>query len=346
MVEPKITVLMPVYNGERFLREAISSILLQTFQDFELLIIDDGSTDRSVEIIYSFDDPRIRLYFNEKNLGISETLNKGIMLASAELIARMDADDISDPFRLEKQYNYMLEHPECALLSTWARAISEDGRFVRIEPYRGEYYYYNLTFECWIYHPTVMFRKAPVVEVGMYIMPFSEDYDLFWRLSTRFEIGNIAQPLVNYRLSPTSLNAVLRKQEYEEANEQNVLRNIRFYMGERFEISKESLECLRHHFEPIIKKNNIDEVLATLDVLDAITERILERENPNRSTQSIREAHYYKRRFILTQLAHHMPVMKKLLLVLRTREWLVGYMLCRSFIREQLKKVKSFFLSF
>jgi len=107
MAKPLVTVLMPVYNAERFLSEAMDSILNQTLINFEFLIIDDGSHDSSLKIIRSYDDPRIRLVQNEKNLGISATLNKGINLASADLIARMDADDISYPERLQKQYDYL-----------------------------------------------------------------------------------------------------------------------------------------------------------------------------------------------------------------------------------------------
>src|SRR5688572_1207623 len=97
MVTPRITVLMPVYNAAHFLQEAMDSILSQTFTDFEFLIIDDGSTDNSLSIIQGYHDHRIKLIRNAKNLGISETLNKGIELSTCELIARMDADDISMP---------------------------------------------------------------------------------------------------------------------------------------------------------------------------------------------------------------------------------------------------------
>ena len=100
---PQIIVLMPVYNGGRYLRESIASILAQSFKDFELLIIDDGSTDDSVSIVKSFSDPRIRLVLNEHNIGVARTLNKGLELARGEFIARMDADDISLPHRFEKR---------------------------------------------------------------------------------------------------------------------------------------------------------------------------------------------------------------------------------------------------
>jgi glycosyltransferase involved in cell wall biosynthesis len=341
-----MTVLMPVYNASRFLREALDSVLSQTFQDFEFLIMDDGSTDDSIEIIQGYNDSRIRLLRNEKNLGISETLNKGIQLSSCELIARMDADDVCNPFRLQKQYNYMTSHPDCALLSSWTRVMTEDNKFVRLERYRSRYYYYNLTFECWMYHPSVVFRRAPVLDVGAYSMRYSEDYDLFWKLSVKYEIGNIAEPLVNYRLASTSLHNVLRKAEYDTANEQNVLRNIRYYMGDDYEISRPCLECLRHNFEPIVRSQSIADALQSLRILDEITEKIIAKENVNRDERAIREAHFYKREFIITQLARALPGLSKLHLIRQTGAWLIAWSLGLSFMRNQVRRIKSFFLSF
>lgn len=343
--EKKITVLMPVYNGAAYLREAIDSILNQTFPYFEFLIIDDGSSDHTVEIVRSYDDQRIVLVRNEYNMGISATLNKGIELASCDIIARMDADDICNPQRLARQYFYLMNHRHCAMVSSWARVITHDKRFVRLEKYHSEYYYYNLTFECWMYHPTIMFRRDPVKQVGMYSMPFSEDYDLFWKLSVRFEIGNIEEPLVDYRLSPTSLNTVLKKQEYDIANEQNVLRNIRYYMGSNFTLSRNCLECLRHNFEPIGKSGNIDDAVASLEYLDLITERIMAVENPNRDVQSIREAHYYKRQFMIRELAKALPKFAALFFLSRLRAWSILATMSANFVKWQLKKVKSFILS-
>ena len=343
MVGPRITVLMPVFNAERHLREAINSILDQSFKPFELLIIDDGSTDRSAEIIASYRDPRIRFVRNRKNMGITPTLNKGIALASCELIARMDADDISHPQRLQKQFGYMKRNPGCALLSTWARVIDENGKFVRLERYRSNFYYYNLTFECWIYHPTIMFRKSAVEQVGMYSMPYSEDYDLFWKMSTRFQIGNLTEPLVDYRLSATSLNTVLKKTEYEAANEQNVLRNIRYYMGDDFQTSHAILECLRHNFRPVLAQYNLQTVLESLAIMDAITEKILHKDNVNRDVKSIHRARYFKRKFILNELGKALPLMQGIELLICTRAWKPLITILKDFFKWHLKqKIKTF----
>ena len=334
---------MPVYNGERHLREAIDSILIQSFKPFELLIIDDGSTDRSASIVASYRDPRIRFIRNERNLGITATLNKGIALASCELIARMDADDISHPQRIQKQFGYMKRNPRCALLSTWARVVSEDKQFIRIERYRSNFYYYNLTFECCIYHPTVMFRKTAVEQIGMYRLPYSEDYDLFWRMSTTFLIGNLPEALLDYRISSTSLNTVLKKDEYERANEQNVLRNIRYYLGEDFQISHASLECLRHNFRPLIAQYDFPVLMDALSVIDAVTARILLKENVNRDVRSIKQARYYKRRFILTEVSKALPLLQGIQLLMRTRAWVPLLALIKNFVKWELRqKVKLF----
>jgi glycosyltransferase involved in cell wall biosynthesis len=339
---PSVTVLMPVYNAKLFLQEAMDSILQQTFSDFEFLIIDDGSTDGSIDIIRSYTDPRIRFIKNETNLGISFTLNKGIELANAELIARMDADDISYQDRLQKQYDYMIAHPECGILSTWARVISQDKKFIRLERYRSNFYYYNLTFECWIYHPTIIFTKTAVKAAGMYSIPYSEDYDLFWQIARRYKIANLAEPLVDYRLSPTSLNTVLRKHEYDIANEQNVLRNIRYYMGDDFTISKENLEVLRHNFGPIIKKGRVSEIKKCLQLLDRINEKISNTPNPNNDRNSMEQAIYFKREFIVKQCSKDLPLVKGIYLLLITGSFKIFKSIFMENLKWRFKNLKTF----
>lgn len=339
MVVPRVTVLMPVYNAEHYLREAINSILAQSFKPFEFLIIDDGSTDRSAEIIRAYTDPRIRFVRNVQNMGITATLNKGISLASCDLIARMDADDISHPHRLQKQFGYMKRNPRCAMLSTWARVITEDKKFVRLERYRSNLYFYNLTFECWIYHPTVMFRKSSAEEVGMYSLPYSEDYDFFWRVSMRFPIANLAEPLVDYRLSETSLNTVLKKREYDLYNEKNVRRNLRHYLGDDFEISHPALECLRHNFQPVLSDYSLREVLDALSLLDTITKKIIESDNVNVDVKAIRCGRHFKRKFILEELRKKLPFMKAFRLLLYTGAWMTMTRLVKSQIDWRTKEV-------
>ena len=129
-MNPLVTVLMSVYNGEKYLERAIKSILNQTFKDFEFLIINDGSTDNSVKIIQSFNDLRLRLIHNESNIGLIKTLNKGLKLSNGKYIARMDCDDISLPKRLSIQASFMEKYPEIGVCGSWVKIIGLGKKFI------------------------------------------------------------------------------------------------------------------------------------------------------------------------------------------------------------------------
>ncbi|MBX0332352.1 glycosyltransferase [Pontibacter sp. HSC-14F20] len=308
MMLPKLTVLMPVYNAGKFLAEAIDSILQQTFREFEFIIIDDGSNDNSVAIIQSYDDSRIRLYLNEANIGISATLNKGIGLAKTSLIARMDADDISYLNRLQVQYTYMLANPDCALVSSMVKVIGEDGHFIRQDKMRSEHVYYNLTFICWLYHPTVMYRKEAVQEVGLYTAAYSEDFELFWQLTRQYRFYNLPEVLLDYRVTDQSLHQVLKKEEYESAQQQQVLRNLRYYVGDHYTIPSSFIQCYRHNFAPLIAEQDLGQWLSCIRELDYITQCILKTQNPNLEVESVKLAARYKREFIIRVLIQHLPL--------------------------------------
>jgi glycosyltransferase involved in cell wall biosynthesis len=310
-----------VYNAEVYLREAIDSILQQTFTDFEFLIVDDASTDNSISIIQSYNDPRIRLIRNEQNSGISATLNRGIEAARCELIARMDADDISYPERLEKQYRFFQQHPDCALLSTWVREITPDGEPVRTERWRRPFYYYNLTFECWIYHPTVMYKRSAVLDVNAYSTPYSEDYDLWWQMSRKYKMDTLTEVLLDYRLTAASLYRLTRKKEYEEAQYNQIVRNLQYYTGPQFPLSVAEVECYRHNFIPLLKKGHISALVAALRKLDRINACILEKENINRDPAAVAEAAHEKKKFIIRMLAAQLSKPKKLLFLARLGQW-------------------------
>ena len=321
MPQPLVTVLMPVYNAERFLSEAIDSILQQSLTDFEFLIIDDGSTDSSREIINSYKDPRIRLVQNETNLGITASLNKGIQLARASLIARMDADDISYPERLQKQYDYLRTHPDCALLSTSARVITEDKQTVYIDKINSRYFYYNLTFTSPIFHPTVMYVKKAVQAVGMYTVPYSEDFELFWHMSRQYKIDNLPEVLLDYRNNSQSLHQVNKKREYDDAAFNQTVRNLRYYAGHEYSMSKECVRCLQFEIDPLVEQQDIASIVKCFQQLDFITEKIVTTENINRDTRHIREAAIVKRRLTLSLIMNRLPIRKAVLLLLRLGEF-------------------------
>src|SRR6185312_9442504 len=127
--QPKITVLMPAYNAGKYIREAVQSVLRQTYRDFELLIVNDGSTDDTLEIALSFTDPRV-VVVNKEHKGIAAALNTGLKLATAPFIARFDADDICMPTRLETQFNFLQDHPDYVLVGSDAEYVLENGEFL------------------------------------------------------------------------------------------------------------------------------------------------------------------------------------------------------------------------
>jgi glycosyltransferase involved in cell wall biosynthesis len=208
--KPQVTVLMSVYNGEKYLREAIDSILGQTFKDFEYLIIDDGSTDSSSDIIRSYTDSRIRLIQNEKNIGLTRSLNKGLKLAKGEYIARMDADDISMPERLEKQVRFLDEHKNVALISSSVIFIDSCGKEVRrwdLATDSDEIKSIFLRDQNQILHPFSMYKKRCVEKVGMYREEFevAQDVDLWMRMIERYDIANVQEALGVYRIGRNSV---------------------------------------------------------------------------------------------------------------------------------------------
>lgn len=333
----RVSVLMPVYNAEKYLKEAIDSILNQTFEDFEFLIIDDGSTDESAAIVESYKDPRIRFFRNKENLGISPTLNKGIKLASTNFIARMDADDVSYQDRLRKQFLYLEEHPECAMVATRARVVSEAGKFIRLDNLKPEHYYYNLNFICWIYHSTVMYRKTAVMDVNFYTATYAEDFELFWQILRRHKIYVLQEVLLDYRETAQSLHQVLKKQEYEQAQQEQVLRNLRYYAGNSYTLPESYIECFRHNFQPLLAQQKVREVIACIKELDYLTCCILRKENINYNAQAIKKAAQYKRNYLLCFFRNHLPFPKNFYL------WLWSWSLkstlkgAKSFLKDQLE---------
>ncbi len=206
--------LLPVYNGATYLGEAIRSILGQTFTDFEFLIIDDGSTDESVAIIQEFHDPRIRLFHNGTNLGLVASLNRGLKLARGEYIARMDADDISLPHRLERQITFMDSATDIGVSGAWMESFGSGLSTVWSSPLRHEEIVCKLLFESALFHPTVIIRRLPFQNLGLFYdpeFPHAEDYELWCRCSYQIRLANIGEVLLRYRLHAQSLGQQQRE---------------------------------------------------------------------------------------------------------------------------------------
>lgn len=202
-----VSVLLPVYNGAVTLPQAMESILRQAHDDFELLVIDDASTDESVVIIreYARRDSRVTAVMHERNAGLANTLNEGLRRARHELVARMDQDDESLPQRLGAQKKFLDAHPRVAAAGSWVLHMgtrAEFDRLVRVPTEHNEIAA-TLSRENCLYHPSVMLRRSAVLEAGGYRGEFknAEDYDLWLRLVRTHQLANVAEPLLRYRFS-------------------------------------------------------------------------------------------------------------------------------------------------
>ncbi len=221
---PKITVLMSVYNGEQYLRESIDSILNQTYKDFEFIIIDDSSTDKTPEILNSFEDSRIKLVRNQTNLGLTKSLNIGLGVARGAYVARMDADDIALPQRLEVEQTFLDSRQDIVCVGAALVLIDKLGQKVGAKKVLEdlEIIRFRMIVANQLAHPTVMFRRLIILEIGGYDESFKyvQDYDLWSRLIERdYLVTNIHEPLIQYRNHSASLTqgSDTRNQAYQYA---------------------------------------------------------------------------------------------------------------------------------
>jgi glycosyltransferase involved in cell wall biosynthesis len=234
----KVSVVMSVYNAGGFLPEAVESVLAQTFEDFEFVIIDDGSTDDSLSTLRRFSDPRIRI-LPQENRGLIASLNRGIMESTGQYIARMDADDRCEPDRLEIQTRYLDNHPEIALLGGAIATMDEAGNplasYVRY-PWSHEEIWAEIGRRPSVFcHPAVMYRRKEAIEAGMYHREFThaEDAEFFARLMTRYRAENLPDVLLHYRLCRSSVSLV--RLAHGQANARLVSRMIdRWEPGDDF----------------------------------------------------------------------------------------------------------------
>lgn len=214
-----VSVLMPVYNAQEHLAEAIESILVQTFRDFELIIIDDGSSDESLEIIRSFTDSRIRLVVHKQNQKLIASLNEGIELATGKYLARMDADDVCDPARLQKQVAFMESNSEVGALGTWVHALNHSGydkfRYQKDHDNLMLYFLEQIPFA----HPTVMLRKQvlddhPAIRYDSNYLHV-EDYKMWFEISKVTKLANLDECLLTYRFHSSQISTRFKEVQEE-----------------------------------------------------------------------------------------------------------------------------------
>lgn len=217
---PRVTVLMPVYNGGLYLAEAVGSILGQTFRDLELLVINDGSTDKSADIMATFADPRIRYVENDGNRGLIATLNKGLALAQGEYVARMDCDDISHPRRLERQVALLDGDPAIGICGAWIRKFGAVRPKVCRYHTRPELLRCGLLFDPVLAHPAVMLRRTLFLDNGLNYDPQfkdAEDYELWSRAGKLFRLGNVAEVLLEYRIHRSQISQLYNREQLAAA---------------------------------------------------------------------------------------------------------------------------------
>ncbi len=269
--QPLITVLMPVYNAASFLREAIDSVLQQTYRNFEFLIINDGSSDESEGIILSYKDERIRYVKNESNLKLIATLNKGLELAKGKYIARMDADDICLQSRLEKQVALMEEYPAIGVCGTCAETFGSKKVAMRYDV-GDEHIRVKMLYRCNLLHPSVIMRKAVIDHFGLRYNPefiHAEDYDLFYRIGKVAKYANIPEVLMLYRDHAESVSrlnkplqransALIIKKQFADLGIEITDAEIELYrnlMNSQFEINESELRLKEKLLLKIIEAN-------------------------------------------------------------------------------------------
>jgi len=218
MGQPQVSVVIPVWNGERYLKQAIESILAQDFADFELIVVDDGSTDGSARIAGNFaGDPRVKV-LTQANGGVVAARNVGLNAARAEFVAFLDADDIAKPTRLSKQLTYLQAHPEIAVVGSHISYFDDGQGLIRTQefPIGGTAVALALEAGNPLAQPAVMLRKSMALAVGGYRAAFklgAEDYDLWLRLVEKHPLDNLPEVLTLYRIHPKSLTHRLRHEQ-------------------------------------------------------------------------------------------------------------------------------------
>ena len=215
---PTVSVLMPVYNGERYLRAAVDSILGQSFADFEFVIVDDGSTDGTRDILEGIDDPRLRVISNERNVGVTRTLNIGLEAARGRYIARLDADDVAHPQRLARQVAFLEANADVVLLGSGYDAVDESGVVVeRIRrPLSDAEFRWMALLHAPVIHPSVMFRAWLIHDLGLRYdasLITGQDYDMWVRMLAQGKAARLGERLVTWRRHVDAIGVARRRQQ-------------------------------------------------------------------------------------------------------------------------------------
>ncbi len=226
---------MPVYNGEAYLREAMDSLLRQTFSDFEIVVVNDGSKDSSATILASYYDPRIKVIHNEGNKGLIASLNIGLKHIRGHYTARLDQDDIALKDRLQIQYDFMESHPEIDVVGSYTECIDKSGRVIKISrnPIDPIAIKYEFIFNNVMFHSSIFFRTEKVRGFGGYSEEFihAEDYEMYSRPDKELICTNIPSVLFQYRVHGDSITGNATSHTLVHKNALNVAyRNMSKYI--------------------------------------------------------------------------------------------------------------------
>jgi glycosyltransferase involved in cell wall biosynthesis len=291
----RVCILLPNYNNEDYLKKCLDTVVAQTFHDFELIMIDDGSTDNSIEIFNSFDDPRFRLHKKEKNSGIVDSLNLGIKLAKAEYIARLDGDDYMHPERLEKQVIFLDNNPQVSILGSSVQHFGESDSVINYEQ-NCDVNWGSMVFGHSVSHPTLMIRSCvldglnPVYSKAFHLM---EDYQLLYRLKSEVKMTSLSDVLYYYRVTSRNedANMLIKKELTYLAFYKMILEDLGIY--------RPGMEVL--HFE---LAKNVTPTHKSKDYkshIQSILKGNLERKLfPHAELEKILESSYKKMQFRLT----------------------------------------------
>jgi glycosyltransferase involved in cell wall biosynthesis len=274
--EPYISVLMCVYNGETYLNEAIDSILNQSYSNFEFVIINDGSTDKTEEIILSYKDKRIKYYKNEKNLKLIASLNKGLEICSGKYIVRMDADDIALPHRIETQMDFLKNHPDAGAVGSFVETIGLNENYVIKFKTSPEKIKFELFFRNHLFHPTVTINSHILKQNNLKYKNYlhAEDYKLWIDLSRKSNLYIIPEILLYYRLHGENISITntgfqeeiskrIRKDQFDELNIELNNTEERLYnswLTGKVKFNSDELEIILKLFDSIVQSNNITRI--------------------------------------------------------------------------------------
>lgn len=277
-MNPLVTVLIPVYNRPSVVN-TINSIINQTYKNIEILVIDNASTDNTVECVKKLNDQRIRLIINEKNLGQTGSMNRGLDLAFGKYIARIDSDDVALPDRIELQVNFLESNPEYVLVGSWIRYISDDNQLGGIVKTCGtdEGLRFMQTFFCGIHHPTAMYRTSIIRTYSIKYDPnitMAEDYDM-WRKLLHYGKGlNLNKVLIYYRRGKNNDSIIHLNEMIKES------RSVRRMVCDELELSLKEKKKMNNLFIILEKESkSIFDTIKYLKIMFYFLNKYLNKEN-------------------------------------------------------------------